>query len=84
MQGFLMATAVCGVRRRGAGMRSVGTVRFMRGVWVRLDIPRGFAVPLCGLARAMIYRRGMPGFFDGNGGMRVAGVWHNKTVTNGG
>ena len=31
-------------------------------------------MPLSGLARAKIYRRGMPGFFDGNGGMHVAGA----------
>ena len=36
-------------------------------------IPRGFAVPLSGMARVKIYRRGMPGFFDGNGGM--LGAW---------
>ena len=30
---------------------------------------------LFGMARGQIYRRGMRGFFDGNGGMRVAVVW---------
>ena len=54
-----MATAVCCLRGRGAGMRSVGTVRFMRGVWVRLGIPRGFARAQFGMARAMIYRWGV-------------------------
>ena len=39
-----MATAVCRLRGRGACMRSVGTMRFMRGVWGRLGIPRGFAM----------------------------------------
>ena len=35
-------------------------------------------LPQCGMARAMIYRWGMPGFFDGCGGVRVAVAWHNK------
>ena len=43
MRAFFMATVVCVLRRRGACMRSVGTVRFMRGVWGRLGIPRGLA-----------------------------------------
>ena len=38
-------------------------------------IPRGFAVPLGGVTRVLICRRGMPGFFDGCGGMRIAGAW---------
>ena len=52
MQAFLrifwMATVVCRLRGRGACMGIMGTVRFMRGVWARLGIPRGFAVPLGG------------------------------------
>ena len=28
-----------------------------------------------GRSPGQIYRRGMPGFFDGNGGMRGAGAW---------
>ncbi len=39
MPGFLMATVVCERRGRGACMRFVGTVRFMRGVWVRPSSP---------------------------------------------
>ena len=46
-----MATVVCRLRGRGACMGIMGTVRFMRGVWARLGIPRGFAVPLGGGAR---------------------------------
>ena len=38
-------------------------------------IPPGFAVPLSGMARVKIYRRGMQGFFYDNGGMRGAGAW---------
>ena len=30
---------------------------------------------LRGRSPGQIYRRGMPGFFDGNGGMRGAGAW---------
>jgi len=52
MQGSLMATVVCVLRRRDACMRFMGTVRFMRGVWVRHSIPRGFAVPQWGLAQS--------------------------------
>ena len=46
------------LRRRDAGMGIMGIVRFMREVWVRHVIPRGFAVPQCGLARAISYRWG--------------------------
>ena len=67
-----MAAAVCG---------GVARSRFTAGVC------RAFlmATAVCGgRSPGQIYRKGMPGFFDGNGGMRVAGAWHNKTVTNGG
>ena len=43
--------------------------------WVRHCIPRGFAVPLCGWVWVQIYRWGVPGFFYGNGGVRVAWAW---------
>ena len=69
---FFIATVVCGVRRRGACMRFVGTVRFMRGVWGRLGIPQGFAWALFGLARAIDVPMGYAGFFYGNGGVRAA------------
>ena len=44
-------------------------------MWVRHCIPRGFAVPLSGLARAKLYRWGSAGFFYGNGGMPSTGAW---------
>ena len=54
---FFMTTAVCGVRGRGACMGIFGIFwEFLGGLLVRHVIPRGFAVPLCGLARAKIYR----------------------------
>ena len=40
-----------------------------------LGITRGFAVPQSGMPRVMIYRWGVQGFFDGNGGVHVAWAW---------
>ena len=54
-----MATAVCVLRGRGACMGIFGIFwDFLGGLLVRHVIPRGFAVPLCGLARAQSCRRG--------------------------
>ena len=82
MLACLMATAVCGVRGRGACMGIFGIFwEFLGGLLVRHDIPRGFAVPQSGMARVQSYRGGMQrsalpqGYarlFDGCGGMRVA------------
>ena len=47
---------------------------FLGGLLVRHVIPRGFAVPQSGMARAKMCRWGMQGFFDGNGGVRGAVV----------
>ena len=56
--GFFMAAAVCGVRGRGACMGIFGIFwDFLGGLLVRHVIPRGFAVPQSGMARAKIYRR---------------------------
>jgi len=55
----------------------------MRGVWApvfalmgyaaaSLGIPRGVACRCVVWLGVQIYRRGMPGFFNGNGGMRGA------------
>ena len=60
------------LRRRDACMGIMGIVRFMREVWVRHGIPRGFAVLQCGLARAMSYRWGNAGQLGGGG---VRGAW---------
>ena len=40
-------------------------------------------MPQSGMARAKIYRRGMPGFFYDNGGVRVAWAWrlHKTCLT---
>ena len=55
-----MAAAVCGARGRGACMGIFGIFwDFLGGLLVRHVIPRGFAVPLCGMARAKICRKGM-------------------------
>ena len=81
-----MATAVCVLRWRGAGMRFMGTVRFMRGAGcahlrpdgLRRGKPRYTPRVCCAVGwsdSGLIYRRGMPGFFDGNGGVHVAGAW---------
>ena len=68
-----MAAAVCGARGRGACMGIFGIFwEFLGGLLVRHVIPRGFAVPLCGLARAKMCRRGNAKQLDGCGGMRVA------------
>jgi len=71
MQGNLMTAVVCVLRGRDACMRFMGTVRFMRGVWVRHSIPRGFAVPQWGLAQSADLPQGSA-LLDGNGGVRVA------------
>ena len=62
MLACLMATVVCVLRGRGACMGILGIFwEFLGGLLVRHVIPRGFAVPLCGLARAQMCRWGMPG-----------------------
>ena len=75
------------------GVRAAGARRLLMDLMDLIDqmdkigapryTPWG-CLPLCGLARVKMCRWGMPGFFYGNGGVRAAGVWRNKTVTNGG
>ena len=58
MPGNLMAAAVCSLRGRDACIRLIRLIRLIREVWVRHVIPRGFAVPQFGVARAMSYHQG--------------------------
>ena len=66
-----MAAVECVLRWCDACMGIMGIMGIMRVMLVRHDIPRGFALPLCGMARVQINRR-VCGQRDGCGGMRVA------------
>ena len=46
----------------------------MREVWGRHVIPRGFAMPLCGVARVADLPQGGARLFYGNGGVQSAGA----------
>ena len=65
------------MRGRGACMGIFGIFwEFLGGLLVRHVIPRGFAVPLCGVAQGGRCAAGVCGaFFYGNGGVRVALAW---------
>ena len=69
-----MATAVCRLRWRGACIRRI---RLIRLIFNDEGAPRYTPRVCCAavwLGSGQIYRWGMQGLFDGNGGVRVAGT----------
>ena len=76
----LITVAACVLRGCGACMGNFGKIwGILRGLLVRHCIPRGFAVLLCGVARAG-YLPQSNTRFDGNGGVQAA---HGVTLANG-
>ena len=64
----------CEIYERGMGAPVFALMGYAAA---SLGIPRGGAVPLCGMARGADLPQGYAGN-DGNGGVQVAAAWHNK------